>query len=132
MQVPVMLSGLIRRYLLTSLIFLVGISASLATGDWNWFARSGSAVVALGVLLTSHQILEQYHRLRVSQELNDHRPTNGHARERDWAGENSMRELIRTRRHEEDRWAEEFFGMRILVVGTLVWGFGDLIGVLSL
>lgn len=127
-----MLGGLIRRYLLTAMVFAGGIWASLSTGDWGWFARSGSAAVALGVLLTSHQVLEHYHRLRVVQELCARRnlPTLGHAKDRDWASDNSMRELIRSRRHEEDLWAEEFFGLRILVVGTLVWGFGDLVGML--
>lgn len=131
-QGSTMLSGLIRRYLLTMLTFAGGIWASLFTGDWDWFARSGSAVVALGVVLTSHQVLEHYHHLRVAQELCARRglPTLGPARDRDWASDNSMRELIRSRRHEEDLWAEEFFGLRILVVGTLVWGFGDLLGLL--
>lgn len=46
----------------------------------------------------------------------------------DWADENSIRRLIRARSHEEEGWRSEFSGFQLLVTGTLVWGFGDLIG----
>ena len=44
----------------------------------------------------------------------------------DWAGD--MRALSRSRHREEDTWEYELSGVYMLVTGTLLWGFGDLIG----
>lgn len=106
----------LKTYALTLPVFGAGILASVETDDWNWFARSGAAVVAIGVFLTSREILEHNRRLRAG------------CWDRDWAGENSLRQLARSRHHEEDLWETKFHGLYILIGGTLVWGFGDLIG----
>lgn len=126
-----MASNAAKTYVLAAGIFLVGVLLSLNSGDWSWFARSGSAVVALGILLTSHEIIDHYEYLREHQRPRDGRPpapTTPTPAGRDWASKNSIRELIRARRREETVWESEFHGLRMLVVGTLVWGFGDLIG----
>ena len=129
-----MSSNALKTYLAGAALFLAGFLLSLRTGDWSWFARSGSAVVALGILLTSHEIIEHYDYLREHQRQRDERAGRaGTAPPRppagqDWASKNSIRELIRARRREESIWESEFHGLRMLVVGTLVWGFGDLIG----
>jgi hypothetical protein len=108
-----------------------GFAASLASGDWSWFSRSGAAVVAVGIVLTSHQILEHNRRLLESQRRESARRSaavhhGGCAH--DWADENSIRRLIRARSQEEDLWRSEFSGFHMLVGGTLIWGFGDLLG----
>jgi hypothetical protein len=117
---------------LTAVSLLVGALVALDSGDWSWFSRSGAAVVAVGIVLTSHQVFEHNRRLLEHQRKNRHlqgpRPYDAHAH--DWANENSMRQLIRARSHEEENWRREFSGFHMLVGGTLVWGFGDLVGLL--
>ena len=121
---------------LTVLSFIAGIVASFRTGDWTCFSRSGAAVVAIGIVLTSRQILEHNRRL---QAFRRRRPPDAAASRSnpadpypgDWAGEQSIRELIRSRSREEESWKTEFNGLYMLVVGTLVWGFGDLLGLVA-
>ena len=118
-------------YALAALAFAAGVAAGMATGDWSWFSRSGSAVVAIGIVLTSRQVFEHNRRLQAHQRRASNGQRNGGAaglHPHDWAGENSMRQLIRSRSREEERWRTEFTGFYMLVIGTLVWGFGDLIG----
>lgn len=117
----------LQAYSLTALCMLVGILASIETGDWTWFSRSGAAVVAIGIVLTSHQIFEHNRHLR-EYDKRPRKSAESHGNySHDWADENSIRELIRSRSREEDRWRREFNGFYMLVTGTLVWGFGDLI-----
>ncbi len=119
----------IRNFVISFGILATGIVVSLESGDWTWFSRSGSALVAIGILFTSHQILEHSLRLKENRtrwEERLHEQCSGH----DWADENSIRKLIRARSREEDLWEIEFHGLYMLVVGTLVWGFGDLLGAL--
>ena len=106
----------LKTYALTLPVFAAGILASAETHDWGWFARSGAAVVAIGVFLTSREILEHNRRLRAG------------VWGRDWADEGSIRQLVRSRHREEDLWETKFHGLYILIAGTLVWGFGDLLG----
>jgi len=117
---------------LTALSLLVGAIAAIESGDWSWFSRSGAAVVAVGIVLTSRQVFEHNRRLveqqRKSQRSHGPHPYDAHSH--DWADENSIRQLIRARSHEEESWRREFSGFRMLVGGTLVWGFGDLTGLL--
>lgn len=119
---------------LTAAALLAGVAASYTSHDWTWFSRAGAAVVAVGIVLTSRQIFEHNRRLlehqrkyQAPREVPSHRMA-GH----DWANENSIRQLIRARSHEEDNWRSEFSGFHMLVGGTLVWGFGDLLGLLFL
>ncbi len=114
----------IRNLVISFAILVLGVLVSLYTGDWSWFSRSGSAMVALGIFFTSHQILE--HSLRLRENRMRWEAQSGH----DWADENSIRKLIRARSREEDLWEIEFHGFYMLIVGTLVWGFGDLVGAL--
>lgn len=122
-------------YVITLLTLTVGVFVSIKTGDWTWFARSGSAMVACGIILTSREILEHSDRLRENRENWEARIRHnlkleqaGHHTDHDWASENSIRKLIRSRSREEDMWEIEFRGLYLLVAGTLVWGFGDLLG----
>lgn len=117
---------------LTVLALLAGCGASLKTGDWTWFARSGAGVVAVGIVLTSRQIFEHNRRLLAYQRRSQgpSRSDSSIVHARDWANENSIRQLIRSRTREEDKWRSEFSGFYMLVGGTLVWGFGDLLGLI--
>jgi len=119
----------LKGYALALPVFALGILASLKTGDWSWFARSGSAVVAIGVVLTSHEILDHNRRLRESRARWEQRLQPGQCHH-DWGSDEGMRALLRSRNREDDIWTAKFHGFRMLVGGTLVWGFGDLVGLL--
>jgi hypothetical protein len=125
----------VQTYALALLALAGGIWLSLETGDWTWLSRSGSAVVAIGIVLTSHEIFEHGRRLQESRRSADerlerrmHRLETPVRTDHDWADRDSMRELIRSRSREEEKWEIEGRGFYMLVAGTLVWGFGDLVG----
>ena len=118
----------LQAWSLTAIALTGGVGASLFNGDWSWFSRSGALVVAVGIILTSQQIFDHNRRLlehqRFGQATSSHHPTAA----QDWAGENSIHQLIRARNRQEDIWRKEFSGFQLLVGGTLIWGFGDLLG----
>lgn len=106
----------------TALLLLGGgLAASLHSGEWSWFARAGSAVVAVGILLTSNQIREHMQRLRSL------RSQLALQSQRDWAVGEDKRALMRAAAEQESVWEIESHGFYMLIGGTLIWGFGDLI-----
>ena len=108
----------IKAYAIASLTLLLGVVLSLAFDDWEWFSRSGSLVVINGIILTSHQIIDHINRLKL-----EHVPASRQFG-RDWAN-NEKQQLI----HDESHgiWQYEKYGLYMLIIGTLVWGFGDLL-----
>lgn len=114
-----------RKALLLSVIVIVGgIWFSLKLADWSWFSRSGSLIVIIGILLTSSQIIENSRKLKVRRsrhELNFNR---------DFANDIKQHSLERSRSLDENIWENGLRGLYLLVSGTLIWGFGDLIGTL--
>jgi len=117
-------------YVATLVAFAWGIFTSLAANDWSWFARSGSLVVIIGIVLTSSQIFEHNRKLKRRRNAIERRfeppvPNRSH---HDWAGEDGIKSLVRSRTLEEYAWEIESEGLYLLILGTLVWGFGDLLG----
>ena len=108
--------------LLSALVLAAGIGLSIEQDDWTWFARSGSMVVVIGIFLTSSQIIENSRRLRIRR---NHHEQNFH---RDFAEDIKRGTLERSRSLDEDIWENGLRGFYLLIVGTLVWGFGDLAG----
>lgn len=109
---------------LTALLTLAGGGLlSLGVDDWYWLARAGSAVVVIGIVLTSRQIMDQLRRLRARRSHYE-----GDSRH-DWA-EDTVRFTIGRRRIDQYRWRDEGSGILLLILGTVVWGFGDLVGLL--
>lgn len=109
----------IKAYVIAIAFFAAGVVLSLRLSNWEWFARSGSLVVLTGIILTSQQILEHMRNLARLQR--------GVVRQcnRDWA-----RAERHTMLHDDHelRWASERCGLYLLITGTFVWGFGDLVG----
>jgi len=103
------------------LTLLLGVLLSLSLGNWGWLSRSGSLVVVNGIILTSHQIIDHINRLKQHQSS---RPLQFG---RDWAGA-EKRQLIHVL--EGSVWQSEKYGLYMLIFGTLVWGFGDLLNLL--
>jgi hypothetical protein len=110
-------------YLISFFIVVISLYLSFVVKDWQWFSRSGSLIVVLGIYLTSNQIIENSHRLR-QRYRGAHKEGNF---KRDWAGEKQQKILRHAREHEEETWVMGQCGFNVLIAGTLIWGFGDLL-----
>lgn len=113
-----------KALLLSTTVIIFGVWLSIDQNDWSWFARSGSMIVVIGIFLTSSQIIENSRRLKLRR---SHHEQNFH---RDFAEDIKRGTLDRSRSLDEDIWENGLRGFYLLVVGTLVWGFGDLAGYL--
>jgi len=111
-----------RALLFSFAVFILGIVVSIQRDDWTWFARSGSIIVVIGIFLTSSQIIENSRRLRIR------RYRHKHNFKRDFAEDIKRATLERSRSLDEDIWENGLRGLYLLVIGTLIWGFGDLAG----
>jgi hypothetical protein len=111
----------LKAYTTAFIILGSGCVASISQGDWTWFSRCGSLVVVIGIILTSSQILEHIRMLKIRQ-LNSHGEFT-----RDWAKAERQQTLNDSRFHEEITWTNERSGLLMLITGTLIWGFGDLV-----
>lgn len=109
-------------YFLSFLILLISFSISYANQDWQWFSRAGSLIVILGIYLTSSQIIENSHRLGQHREAH-----NDGNFQRDWVSDKRKTILRHERKHEKETWVMGKCGFNLLIIGTLIWGFGDLI-----
>lgn len=81
----------------------VGVYASTRSGEWLHFARSGAVIVIIGAVVTAWDWLR--------------------------AG-NSLVQLLRHALSRE-RMPSETVGLALIVLGTLIWAFGDLVGRLA-
>lgn len=102
----------------------IGVILSIEMDDWTWFARFGSLMVAASVLdfamaYVSDQQATMYRYLR------DHSPPNVLTDEE--LRLSSHTETIKRFKQSGLSYFRAVFGA---VVGTLIWGFGDLVGVL--
>lgn len=113
-----------KAFILSAAVLIVGVLLSLDQNDWTWLARSGSMIVVIGIFLTSSQIIENSRRLKIRR---SHHEQNFH---RDYAEDIKRGTLDRSRSLDEDIWENGLRGFYLLVFGTLVWGFGDLAGLL--
>ncbi|MGM0593968.1 MAG: hypothetical protein ACQETD_05460 [Pseudomonadota bacterium] len=109
----------IRAYSIALLTLAAGIGLSIYLSDWQWFARTGSLVVINGIFLTSKQIIEHM------QQLGRYQSRGSTPCDRDWAS-SDRHEFVHD--SHELRWLSEKCGLYLLFLGTLVWGFGDLLG----
>lgn len=114
---------LLHAYLLTIASLVVGATLSILEQDWQWFSRCGSLVVVIGILLTSTQILEELHLMRQRRWRHDHHPDSWS--NHDWVDETESHKKIRQPENDSSGRGQ---GLYLLILGTLIWGFGDLIG----
>ena len=110
-----------KALLLSFIVSATSVWLSLHFRDWTWFARSGSLIVVIGIFLTSTQIIENSHRLHLRRR--HHENNFG----RDFAGDSKNRSLEDSRHHDEDIWESGLRGLYLLITGTIIWGYGDLL-----
>jgi len=111
-----------KATVLSAAIISVAAWYSIHVSDWQWFARSGSLIVVIGIILTSTQVIENSRRLRLRR--NHH----GKNFSRDFADDIKLQVLERSRGLDENIRENGLYGLYLLVPGTLIWGFGDLAG----
>ncbi len=114
------LRRVVRGFLLASALTMgTGLWASSATGDWTSFARSGAVLTALGLVLASRKVLiARADLLALLAEME----------QVDGAQRTARLESFRRLQRDLDRQLMEKASFGLLVLGTIVWGFGDLIG----
>lgn len=95
---------------------------SLRLQNWTWFSRSGSLIVIIGIFLTSTQVIEN------SRRLHSRRRHYENNFSRDYADKFKQSTLEDSRHHDEDNWESNLRGLYLLIVGTIIWGYGDLAG----
>jgi len=102
--------------LMTLAVLLVGNSliASILTGEWHWFQRSGALMVATGALLSTQRALT-FLLDNLIDERECRRPSHS--------------ELPARMEPPEIRAC--LCGFTLVAAGTLVWAYGDLIGYLA-
>jgi hypothetical protein len=127
---------------MATLTAIIGVIVSLFTCDWTWFARSGAVILAEAIYWFA--FFEQRYRLSLSQFIGmvsgETEPRNNEdaallkfIRERGLVGGDDPIERARSLR--EFRASVPLLVMqahvletRIAIIGTLIWGFGDLPG----
>ncbi len=114
------LRRVVRLFLLVALLSMAAcVWASIATGDWTWFARSGAILTALGLVLASRKILIA--RADLLALLADMERADG-------AERTARLESFKRLQRDLDRQVMEKAGFGLLLLGTAIWGFGDLVG----
>jgi hypothetical protein len=114
------LRRVVRGFLLAAGLCLAsGIWASTATEDWMWFARSGAVLTLLGLVLASRKILIARADLLALL---------GEMERADGAERTARLESFKRLQRDLDRQVMEKAGFGLLIAGTIIWGFGDLLG----
>lgn len=84
------------------LALALGLVAALRSGDWSDFARAGAVIVVIGALVTAWESLREDEGVLAA-----------------------LRRIVSRQRR-----STETLGLCLIVAGTLIWAFGDLVGVL--
>jgi hypothetical protein len=114
-----------RAYLTPRLIGFVGLAIALAsaiasvlTGEWHWFQRSGAMLVLCGAILSARELMRKEPKQLIREELAE-----------DGISQQQLpQSTIEDRRQTVLDVLSAKFGIRMMVVGTVIWAYGDLVG----
>ncbi len=110
-------------------VIAIGFTAGIVSGDWTWFSRSGSVVVAIGVLVAAHDINEALREIeledvdelvrQVAAEVIPDITINADDIEK------VKKKAIRIIRND---FVSKYKKVEVtlIILGTLIWGFGDI------
>ena len=104
-------------FLLASGLFILALSfiASLLSGQWHWFQRSGATIVSIGAILSTRRIL----RIALDGKLQQKSYLNGFRikdEQREGIQEQDSEDLVAC-----------LIGFWVVAFGTFVWAYGDLL-----
>lgn len=94
----------------------LGVFASIYTGNWGWFGRSGSVATISGLLLIMRPLLRKG---------SVHQARSGVLGEITFDSKGNHKELIDSQEIKDG--IASLVGAIFTIIGTIVWGFGDLV-----
>jgi hypothetical protein len=98
-------------------IVIVSFAVSVCSGQWHWFSRSGSILTVAAVILTVRPIIRLGLRgLLEAQSVID----GGHA--------TPTPEEIEAENQQKLDAKSSLIGLFLLVIGAVIWGYGELLG----
>jgi len=119
---------ILNTWIIVLLIMLVGglsFYYAINSQEFLWVSRSGSIITVLGILLTiKHKIFNDssfIHSL-ISEIIKS--PTRT-----PYQGSDIYHHQLK---HTKYRMRDEYLGFAITIAGTVIWGYGDLLGVFYL
>lgn len=99
------------------IVVFISLAASAYSGQWHWFGRSGSVMTMCGVILMIRPII----RLGLKEWIRVQNTING------GSFESTEEEIEADRQSVLDHVASQI-GYVLTILGTVIWGYGDLIG----
>jgi hypothetical protein len=93
---------------------------SLTTNEFAWFSRSGSIITVLGIMLTiKHNIFSESRDIKSVVKEKNHYANYSQCEKSDEYKvlEDRAKIIIR----------DEYLGAALTIVGTAIWGYGDLL-----
>jgi len=106
--------------IVTASIFSVSLFVSINTAEFGWVGRSGSVITILGLLLTiKHTIFSDTRDIHKVVMERQHYAV--WAPDRDSDAYKEHMELARKSIR------DEYVGFTLTIIGTIIWGYGDLV-----
>ena len=100
---------------------LVSFIYSISSEDFSWVSRAGSIITIFGVLLTlKHHILSE------SRDIHSIVMEKRHYAK--WAPKEEDEEYQKDIESSRIIMRDEYMGVALTVFGTVIWGYGDLLG----
>ena len=108
---------LTTTWILLTILFIwvcISIYLSVTENDWTWFQRAGSIITLFGAILVSREVIRLGTRRRT--ELHDAPDT--------WKPSEAV---VQEHEHRKEDYRSEAIGAVLILAGTVIWGYGDLV-----
>lgn len=107
----------------SGIILITGILVSVLLCDFSWFSRSGSLITAIGIIiLTRPSIIGQDILVSVMMDA-----SGKHSNDPEYYRQNNEEIPETVYEDVKSRKAVGIYGPIITIIGTLVWGYADLL-----